>query len=150
SDALLAYLAEFLPDYMVPAQLVQLERLPLTANGKLDRSALPAPEASAAAPPPEAAAANDTEQKLVAIWQEVLRVPHVGVSDDFFKLGGDSILSLQIVARARRRGLKVTPQQLFECKTVRELARVAKELPAKTATATIAPSSTPPRAAESV
>jgi amino acid adenylation domain-containing protein/non-ribosomal peptide synthase protein (TIGR01720 family) len=109
-------LAARLPDYLLPSGLIQLPRLPLTANGKLDRRALPAagPELAAASDAPQGA----LEQTLAAIWTEVLRLDQVGRQDDFFALGGDSILALQIVARARKRGLKLTPRQLMERQTV--------------------------------
>ncbi|GAB1715821.1 MAG: hypothetical protein NTAFB05_08630 [Nitrobacter sp.] len=112
-----------LPDYMVPAHLVVLDALPLTPNGKLDRKALPEPDVVTA---DYVAPLNEVEEALAAIWQEVLDVECVGVTDNFFALGGDSILSLQIIARARRAGLKLTPKQLFERQTIGELAAVAE------------------------
>jgi len=133
TDKLKAALAASLPDYMVPSFLVPLAKLPLTANGKLDRKALPAPGVvpTQAAP---AGVLNDTEAKLAEIWRAVLRVDAVGPHDNFFVLGGDSILSLQIIARARKAGLKLTPRQLFEHQTVATLARVAEPIAAKTTT----------------
>jgi amino acid adenylation domain-containing protein/non-ribosomal peptide synthase protein (TIGR01720 family) len=120
-----------LPDYLVPAHILVLERLPLTANGKLDRRALPSPQAQQQSA--YTAPANEVESTLAAIWQEVLKVAQVGVHDNFFELGGDSILSLQIIARAKRQGLKLTPRQLFEKQTVAQLAQVAKPVAAKVA-----------------
>ncbi|XQU70461.1 Amino acid adenylation domain-containing protein [Cupriavidus sp. H18C1] len=112
-----------LPDHMVPAQLIALDRLPVTPNGKLDRRALPAPvwEAEGYIAP-----ANETEALLAQIWQDVLGVERVGATDNFFELGGDSILSIQSVSRARRLGLRFTPKDLFLHQTVRALAQVAK------------------------
>jgi amino acid adenylation domain-containing protein/non-ribosomal peptide synthase protein (TIGR01720 family) len=141
---LTTHLARQLPDYMLPSRLWVLEQLPLTANGKVDLRALPWSEPrSAEAPAPADAAgsaasqagaalgseaASPVEQILMDVWKEVLRVERVGLSDNFYSLGGDSILSLQVIARARRRGLKVTPKQLFEHQTVRALAAVAEQL----------------------
>ena len=124
-----AWLAERVPDYMVPAQVVQLANLPLTANGKLDRQQLPA--ASPVVPqagdePPQ----GDVECLLADIWQQVLRQDHIGRHANFFDLGGDSILSLQIIGRARRAGYKLTPRQVFEQATLAQLAQVAKPLKA--------------------
>ncbi len=119
-----------LTDYLVPAHIVLLEQLPLTANGKLDRRALPGPQVQQAS---YAAPTNEVESSLAAIWQDVLKVAQVGVHDNFFELGGDSILSLQIIARAKRQGLKLTPRQLFEKQTIAQLAQVAKPTTAKVA-----------------
>ena len=120
---LLAFAAERLPAFMVPAELVVLERLPLTTTGKIDRAALPSPAARPATPvrPP----GNLLETTLLEIWSEVLGAREVSVDDDFFALGGDSIISLQIVARAWRAGIRITPRQLFEHPTVARLAAVA-------------------------
>lgn len=115
-----------LPDYMVPYAIVVLEALPLTANGKVDRQALPEPD-SGTSNKEEALVVPRTpaEETLVAIWGEVLQREQVSIYDNFFELGGDSILTLQVVARARRQGLKVTPKQMFECPTVAQLAAVS-------------------------
>jgi amino acid adenylation domain-containing protein len=119
-------LAERLPDYMVPAQIVFLAELPLTGNGKLDRRALPDP----AAERPDLGAAyrapsTPAEEILAGVWSRVLGVDRVGVHDNFFALGGDSILSLQIVALARERGLEVSLHQIFQQQTIAELAPLA-------------------------
>ncbi|QRN99308.1 amino acid adenylation domain-containing protein [Archangium violaceum] len=112
-----------LPEYMVPSAIVVLEALPLTANGKVDRKALPAPDSAR----PELAREyveprTEVERVLAEVWAQVLGLRRVGARDNFFELGGDSILSLQVVARARKRGLEVTPRQLFQSQTVAELA----------------------------
>ncbi|QET05160.1 amino acid adenylation domain-containing protein [Cupriavidus pauculus] len=114
-------LEDTLPAYMVPAQIVALDRLPVTSNGKLDRRALPAPVFEATE---HVTAATDIEAALVRIWQDVLGVERVGVTDNFFELGGDSILSIQAVSRARQAGLRFTPKDLFLHQTVRALAQV--------------------------
>lgn len=116
------FVADRLPRYMVPSHFVPLERVPLTVNGKLDRDALPSPDGSRVRRGGYVEPSNDRERLLAGIWEDVLSVPRVGVHDDFLDLGGDSILSIQIVARAARRGLKLTPNQLFEHPTVSELA----------------------------
>ncbi|WP_342308124.1 non-ribosomal peptide synthetase [Pseudomonas fluorescens] len=123
-DALKAHLKAQLPDYMVPAHLIVLDSMPLTANGKLDRRALPQPD-------PEAnrqqyvAPRNAFESTLAAIWCAVLNVPQVGLDDNFFELGGDSILSIQVVSRARQAGIHFSPRDLFQHQTVQTLAAVA-------------------------
>jgi amino acid adenylation domain-containing protein len=125
----LAGLREFaaarLPEYMVPAALVELEALPLTANGKLDRRALPAPVFSGAAGGRGPRSAR--EELLCGLFAEVLGVDRVGIDDSFFDLGGDSIISIQLVSRARKAGLALTPREVFTRKTVAALAEVALE-----------------------
>ncbi|MFM0736457.1 amino acid adenylation domain-containing protein [Paraburkholderia xenovorans] len=131
--ALRSHLAAQLPDYMVPAQVIALERMPLTPNGKLDRRALPAPQPVADAAPADELPQGETERTLADIWQQVLRLPAVGRHANFFDLGGDSILSLQIIGRARRAGLKLTPRQVFEQQSIAALALVAVPLAAAAA-----------------
>ncbi|MFL5358250.1 amino acid adenylation domain-containing protein, partial [Archangium sp.] len=122
-----AHLKGRLPEYMVPSALVHLEALPLTANGKVDRKALPAPADAQQAPASAhyEAPRNATEQALVDILSQVLRVQRVGIHDNFFELGGDSITSMQVVARARQAGLQLSPKLLFQHQTVAALAAVA-------------------------
>ena len=121
------HLEERLPSYMIPAVFVVLDRLPLTPNGKVDRAALPAPESTR--PELEAAYVSPTtaaEATLARIWSEVLGLEQVGVRDNYFELGGDSILSIQIVTRAKNAGLRLTPQMLFQHQTIAELALAAE------------------------
>lgn len=116
-----------LPDYMVPAAFVFLDRLPLTANGKLDRKALPAPDPSNERQAGSyVAPRNETEAKLAEIWAETLKIERVGIHDNFFSLGGDSILSIQMASRARRVGLDLAPRQIFQRQTIAELALATK------------------------
>jgi amino acid adenylation domain-containing protein/non-ribosomal peptide synthase protein (TIGR01720 family) len=119
-------LGAVLPDYMVPAAFVVLDGFPLTHHGKIDRKALPAPETAAAGGAGEAPATS-AEEALAAIWSDVLGVPKVGRDDNFFALGGDSILSLQVVSRARKRGMTLSARQVFLHQSLRELAAVAAE-----------------------
>ncbi|MEW2444230.1 non-ribosomal peptide synthetase/MFS transporter [Micromonospora marina] len=123
--ALKAALKDTLPEYMVPAAFVTLDALPLTPNGKLDRKALPAPvvtrEASVALVEPR----DDTERALAAIWSEVLGVDTLGIDDDFFDLGGHSMLATQVVAKIRKAelgGRAVGVMDLFQQRTIRDLA----------------------------
>ncbi|BAN48012.1 non-ribosomal peptide synthase/polyketide synthase [Metapseudomonas resinovorans] len=125
-ETLKAYLLASLPDYMVPAQNILIERMPLSPNGKLDRKALPKPEASVSQREFEAPV-GEREALLAAIWQEVLGVERVGRQDNFFELGGDSIISIQVVSRARRAGLKLSPRDLFQQQSLAALAAVARE-----------------------
>ncbi|MFE4975819.1 amino acid adenylation domain-containing protein [Kitasatospora sp. NPDC056651] len=122
TETLTARLRELLPGYMVPDVLTVLDRMPLTPNGKVDRRALPLPEAAPATEAEPAGPVTETERALAGIWAEVLGVERIGVRDNFFALGGDSILSLQVVARARRAGLRLTSKDLFRRPTVAELA----------------------------
>ncbi|MFD5259256.1 amino acid adenylation domain-containing protein, partial [Streptomyces bobili] len=109
-DVLRASLGELLPDYMVPSAFVVLEALPLTPNGKLDRRALPAPDYAAAST--RRAPRTERERVLCGLFAEVLALSDVGVEDGFFDLGGDSIVSIQLVARARAAGLVISPRDV--------------------------------------
>ncbi|NNN33846.1 hypothetical protein HLK59_26470 [Streptomyces sp. S3(2020)] len=118
---------ELLPDYMVPSVVTVLEGgLPLTPNGKLDRAALPAPRARQA-DTTRREPASEVERVLRELFAQILGVPDVGVDDSFFALGGDSILSIRLVAGARKRGLTVSARDVFRHKTVAGLARHARE-----------------------
>ena len=118
-------LAEHLPDYMVPGQWLFLERMPLSANGKLDRKALPAPD-SGQLHNAWVAPQNPIQQQLLTLWQDVLKRDAIGITDNFFDLGGDSIISIQLVSRARQTGIAFTPKELFEHQTIQHLANVAR------------------------
>ncbi|SFW88822.1 non-ribosomal peptide synthase domain TIGR01720/amino acid adenylation domain-containing protein [Amycolatopsis australiensis] len=124
ATALREFLGRTLPAHMIPAVFVGLAELPLNANGKLDRKALPEPGARTETR--YVAPRTPEEATLTEVWSAVLGVERVGVEDNFFGLGGDSILSIQVVARARRAGLGISSKDLFRHQTVAELARVAK------------------------
>jgi len=122
-DELRAFLATRLPDYMIPAAFVFLDEMPLTANGKINRAALPLP--NAARPETYVAPRTDAERSLAEIWGDVLDVALVGIHDNFFTLGGDSIRSIRILSRARARGLEYSFQDLFARPTIAELTGAA-------------------------
>ncbi|MEU4119327.1 amino acid adenylation domain-containing protein [Kitasatospora sp. NPDC028055] len=130
-----AALAAELPDYLVPSAFVPLETLPLTGNGKLDRRALPAPDYAAAST--GRAPADAREAAFCAVFAEVLGLPGVGADDGFFDLGGDSIVSIQLVSRARAAGLVVTAQDVFTHRTPAALAVVARDAEGPEAVATV-------------
>ncbi|WP_051473470.1 non-ribosomal peptide synthase/polyketide synthase [Saccharomonospora piscinae] len=123
-SALASHVAARLPEYMTPSAYVELAELPLTGNGKLDRRALPAPEVETTA---AAAPRDEREALLCVLFAEVLGLPEVGVTDGFFALGGDSILSIELVGLARHAGLGLSVRDVFEHQTVAELARVVRE-----------------------
>ena len=124
-EQLKTHLRATLPEYMVPAHYVLLDRLPLTPNGKTDRKALPAPEyGRREVERPYVAPRTATEQSLAAVWAAVLGAPRVSLDDNFFELGGDSILSIQVIARCRRTGLQFTPRDLAKQPTVARLAQL--------------------------
>ncbi|MFD3412866.1 amino acid adenylation domain-containing protein [Streptomyces cyaneofuscatus] len=127
------FVAGRLPEYMVPAVVMVVESFALTPNGKVDRGALPVPEFRAA----EAYRAPVTERELVLheVFAEVLGRPRIGVDDSFFDLGGDSIISMQLAARAHRAGLAVTVRDVFVHKTIAKLAEAAEDIEAEAPTA---------------
>ncbi|MFE9701916.1 amino acid adenylation domain-containing protein [Streptomyces sp. NPDC005930] len=124
AEALRTHLAARLPEYMVPSLVTTLDALPLTANGKLDRKALPAPQASRTE---GRAPAGQREELLCTLFAEVLGVDRVGADQSFFELGGDSIASIQLISRARKAGLRLTPRDVFTHRTVEALAAAAQD-----------------------
>ncbi|MGW0246372.1 non-ribosomal peptide synthase/polyketide synthase [Nocardia goodfellowii] len=114
-----------LPEFMVPAVVMVIDSVPLTANGKLDRAALPEPDFAASAR--YRAPRTDSERVLTTVFAEVLGLDRVGVDDSFFELGGDSIRSIQVVSRARSLGVEISPRQMFEHRTAAGLAAVARD-----------------------
>ncbi|RKT12184.1 non-ribosomal peptide synthase protein (TIGR01720 family)/amino acid adenylation domain-containing protein [Streptomyces sp. 1114.5] len=140
-----AHLARQLPAYMVPAFFVELDVFPLTPSGKVDRRALPAPGTVADTDAPRVAPRDATEAALAAIWADVLGRPvdTIDVTGDFFDLGGNSVLSVQVVYRARRAGWHLVPKDLFAHPTIERLAAVAEPT-------AVSPAVTEPRATEPV
>lgn len=122
-SAVRATLASRVPEYMCPGTWVWLERLPLNANGKLDRRALPDPDA---APRSSREAGNRIESTLLSICRELLGNERIGVDDNFFAVGADSIIAIQLVARAREVGYFFRPKQVFEQQTIARLAEVVQ------------------------
>ena len=123
-DELRHFLKEKLPNYMIPAAFMLLKTLPITANGKVDYRALPTPDFSHHVEDKFIAPRTVIEEKLVAIWSEVLRIGKVGIHDNFFELGGDSILSIQLISKANQAGIQIAAKQLFKYQTIAELAAV--------------------------
>lgn len=126
------FIQERLPEYMVPSAFVILNAIPLTANGKVDYKALPAPELASELEKTYIAPRTPQEEQLAKIWVEVLGLKQVGVDDNFFELGGDSILSIQVISKANQAGLQLTPKHLFEYQTIAQLAAVAQTTDIKT------------------
>jgi amino acid adenylation domain-containing protein/non-ribosomal peptide synthase protein (TIGR01720 family) len=125
-DALRAFLKRQLPDYMIPSAVLVLDEFPRTNGGKVARRLLPEPEqAESPLSPGAAPPQTDAERRLAEIWAGVLRLPSVGVHENFFELGGDSILSIQVIARARQVGLELSAKQLLAHPTIAELAAMA-------------------------
>src|SRR5258706_14784563 len=113
-----AFLQDRLPEYMVPSLYVVLDALPLNANRKIDRAGLPAPESTRLAESACVLPRNPQECVLHELWSEALAVPELGIHDDFFQAGGDSILAVLIVARAAERGLWLRPGDVFRHPTI--------------------------------
>ncbi|MGQ0752218.1 MAG: amino acid adenylation domain-containing protein [Betaproteobacteria bacterium] len=130
-NELRALIRKTMPEYMVPAHFVILDSLPLTENGKVDRSALPAPAKDAISAAAYVAPRSATEKTIADIWSAVLGVEHIGIDDNFFELGGDSILSIQVIARCRQAGLGLASRDLFSRPTVAQLAAVVGQQPVK-------------------
>jgi non-ribosomal peptide synthase protein (TIGR01720 family) len=124
-DSLREYLAGELPQHMVPSAFVSIATFPLTPSGKVDRAALPAPETEIMTAADTEPPADDREATFCRIFAEVLGIPAVGATDNFFALGGDSILSIQLVSRAREAGWTVTVRDVFRGGTARALAAMA-------------------------
>ncbi|UCH94058.1 MAG: amino acid adenylation domain-containing protein [Candidatus Aminicenantes bacterium] len=114
------YLSKQVPDYMIPSCFVFLDKIPLTSTGKVDSKALPQPGLTAG--PDYAAPRDEVEKRLVEVWQDVLGIERVGIMDNFFQMGGDSIKAMQVVSRLKTRGLNLKINDLFSQPTIKQLA----------------------------
>jgi amino acid adenylation domain-containing protein len=124
-----AVVEQELPDYMIPSAWTKLDKLPMTPNGKLDRTALPTPELTLESAEEFVAPTTPTELRLAEIWAEVLHMPRVGATMDLLRLGADSIQLFQIIARSSRQGIRVTAKQLLQHRTVRSIADLIDKAP---------------------
>jgi len=115
------YLAHYFPSYMMPSFYIQLDYFPLSANGKIDYAALPQPKTKKKNN--HRAPRNEIEVKLCRIWQDLLLRNQIGMDDDFFRIGGDSIFAIQLLARIRKVGLQCSIKDIFECRTIASLAQ---------------------------
>ena len=144
ADALRTFVAERLPEYAVPSRFVFVDKLPRAAGGKLDRRALRhsvGVDADAHRSRATVAAPRSTvEATLAVIWKDVLKLDEVGVHDDFFEIGGDSLLSIRLIARAGRQGIRIAPERFFDNPTIAHMAAVASGGTAAGPTTTLTPS----------
>jgi acyl carrier protein len=123
-EALVAYLHQKLPEYMVPQLWMALEQLPLTPNGKVDRKALPQPNAAEQSSKEYVAPRTEVEQKLAAIWAELLGVEKIGIHDNFFELGGHSLLAMRVISYIEKRLLISIPiKVVFKFTTISDLSK---------------------------
>ncbi|HEX9937985.1 MAG TPA: amino acid adenylation domain-containing protein, partial [Longimicrobium sp.] len=129
ADGLRSALRATLPEYMVPSSITLMDALPRTPSGKLDRRALPAPDPAAPSAGDATAPRTRAEEVLARIWAQVLGRDSVGVHENFFELGGDSILSIQVIVRAAREGVRIALRQVFQHQSVAELAAAADTAP---------------------
>ncbi|MRN56074.1 amino acid adenylation domain-containing protein [Paenibacillus sp. LC-T2] len=123
------FLQKTLPYYMIPAAFVLMERLPLNSNGKIDKAALPEPVIQGENDIPFTEPRNEREEKIAAVWREVLGRERISIHDSFFDLGGDSLLSIQVVSRLNQQGIKADPKLVFQYPTIAELAERLATLP---------------------
>jgi acyl carrier protein len=123
-EGILFYLKSKLPDYMVPSLLINLDKLPLTANGKVNKKVLPDPAADELLINEYIAPRNEQEEVLVAIWQRLLNVPRVGIKDNFFDLGGHSLLTMRLIAEIREAlHIEIPVAIFFQLPTIESLSR---------------------------
>lgn len=138
------FLGKTLPEYMIPGTFVVVDSLPRMPNGKIDRQSLPDPVSVNADSTTEfIAPRNSIEQDIAAIWADMLGLETISIYDNFFEIGGDSILSIQIVARARQKGIHFTPAQVFQYQTVAELASIVSTHTAEVTNSTPIPARAP-------
>ena len=121
-------LADQIPSYMIPSYFIQLEKLPLTSNGKVNRRALPMPEAGLQTGIDYVAPRTSMEEQLVCIWQDVLKVKEIGVKDNFFDLGGHSLRGMTLIAKIHKQFSKnISLREVFQCPTIEEMAKAIAE-----------------------
>ncbi len=117
------YLSKELPEYMIPTYFLQLDKLPLTANGKVDRKALPEPDGSITTGAEYVAASNEIEEKLASIWSEVLGIEKIGINDNFFELGGHSLKAMNVTSKIKKAiGIDIPLKELFTTPTIKQLS----------------------------
>ncbi len=124
------FLIQVLPDYMIPAFFIRMDQIPMTTNGKVDRSALPERDQSLLSPVHFASPGTETEHRLAEIWQDVLGIGRIGIHDNFYELGGDSIKAVQIAARLNKHQLKLEVKHLFQYPTIADVSGFVKPLEA--------------------
>ncbi|MGE5343919.1 MAG: amino acid adenylation domain-containing protein [Candidatus Omnitrophota bacterium] len=128
-----AFLKDRIPEYMVPSHFVLLDRLPVTSNGKLDRKSLPEPTRGPVNPNEGfVEPSTETEIFLAGLWKDILNLEKVGVNQNFFELGGDSVNAIQMVSRANKKGMEISVQLLFRNQTIAELATAVAKTQHKT------------------
>jgi aryl carrier-like protein len=128
AEQMRSHLSGSLPEYMVPAAYVRMDAMPLTPNGKLDRRALPAPDADAYAAHAYEPPQGETETTVARIWEEILKIDRVGRHDNFFELGGHSLLAITLIERMRRSGVQADVRTLFATPTLAQLTAAAEEM----------------------
>lgn len=121
TSELRGYLESFLPEYMIPSRFVQLERMPLTLNGKIDRKALPEPGNYMKSSASYEAPGNETEAKLVKIWEDVLGIKGIGVNDNFFEIGGNSLRAVVIAKNAKEENIGIPLEEIFKYRSIRKI-----------------------------
>ncbi|MGB8191171.1 MAG: amino acid adenylation domain-containing protein [Chitinophagaceae bacterium] len=126
-DSTMVYLRSKLPDYMVPAILMELDAIPLTTIGKIDRRRLPEPEFVTTSSGTYEAPRNEVEIQLASVWRDLLGAERIGIHDNFFELGGDSIITIQVVSRVKRLQYELYPRDLFLHQTIAKLASLVME-----------------------
>jgi amino acid adenylation domain-containing protein/non-ribosomal peptide synthase protein (TIGR01720 family) len=117
------YLSKELPEYMIPTHIIQLEKIPLTSSGKADRKALPDPDGNLTTGTEYEAPRTDIEKALVEIWQEILEIRNIGINDNFFALGGDSIKAIQVLARLQKYSLKLNVKNLLANPVIKKVSK---------------------------
>ncbi|MCP4150962.1 MAG: AMP-binding protein, partial [bacterium] len=130
-----AFLSQYLPHYMIPSFLMELEKIPLTTNGKIDRKALPAPEIKTTRD--YEAPTTRVEKALAAEWRQILNTGKLGINDNYFSLGGDSIKTIQIASRLRKYDLKLEVKDIFTHQTIKQLAPHVKKISRKSLQGTV-------------